>query len=185
MNFRIYVFLLVLILSSCRERANCHFMNAETSFFEGITGTYDLEEAIRCSESSKKPLFLFFSGYACVSDRSFEERIASNESILTLLSDEFVCCFLMVDDKTQLPKERQSNVNFNGKRVHVNTVGKKNAIYQAQKFQTNTQPFIALLSYDGKEVYSDMNFTTAENEFLPLLREAISLNMKYLSDKSF
>src|SRR5688500_16498071 len=85
---------------------------------------------------SRKPVILYFSGYACVNARKIEEEILVYAKNNTAINERVIVKF-MVDEKTPLPKNEKyfSHIAYDS----VSTVGKR-GIEMQQMFRRNDQP---------------------------------------------
>jgi thiol:disulfide interchange protein DsbD len=109
----------------------------------GLRGYFDLEQAQRCAKAENKPIFIDFTGHACVNCRKMEATVWSNPEVLRRLRDDYVVVALYVDDKTELPAAEQYTSKYDNKLK--STLGKKNADLQLTGFNVNAQPFYVLL----------------------------------------
>ena len=109
----------------------------------GLDGYFDLAQARRCAQAQGKPLFIDFTGHACVNCRKMEATVWSDPRVLQMLRRDFVVVALYVDDKTELP-EKEWYTSLRDQQVK-KTLGKQNADFQLTNFQGNAQPLYALL----------------------------------------
>ncbi|MBX7050970.1 MAG: thioredoxin family protein [Flavobacteriales bacterium] len=114
------------------------------------THNNQLEEAMRLAKEQNKPVFLDFTGWACVNCRKMEENVWPEPEVRHLLDSNFVMCSLYVDEKTELPVDQQFIYETaNGRKKRIQDVGDKWATLQTETFNNNSQPFYALLTPDG------------------------------------
>lgn len=112
---------------------------------------HSLEEGMAAAREQNKPLFIDFTGWACVNCRKMEDTVWPEDKVKPLLANEFVMVSLYVDEKLQLPKEEQFIYETrDGRKKQIKTVGNKWATLQTETFRNNSQPFYAILSPDGK-----------------------------------
>lgn len=109
----------------------------------GLQGYFDLEQAKRCALAQNKPLFIDFTGHACVNCREMEATVWSDPAVLKRLQQDYVVVALYVDDKAELPQNEWYVSAYDKKEKR--TLGKKNADYQITRFQNNAQPFYVLM----------------------------------------
>jgi thiol:disulfide interchange protein DsbD len=109
----------------------------------GLQGYFDLAQAQRCARAQNKPIFIDFTGHACVNCRKMEATVWSNPQVLQRLRENYVVVALYVDDKAELPATEQYTSSRDGKLK--TTLGKKNADFQLSGFNVNAQPFYVLL----------------------------------------
>ena len=100
------------------------------------------------SRSENKPIMLDFTGHGCVNCREMESDVLSNESIVQILKDKYVVVSLYVDDRTPLAEPYE--VEENGVKIMLETVGDKWAYLQRHKFGANAQPFYVLVDGNGE-----------------------------------
>jgi len=112
-----------------------------------LDGYFDLEQAKRVARQQHKPIFVDFTGHACVNCRKMEANVWADPQVLEKLRDKYVVVALYVDDKTELPE----NEWYTSKRDQQvkKTLGKQNADLQLSNFQGNAQPLYALLDPDA------------------------------------
>lgn len=109
----------------------------------GLPGYFDLEQARRCAQAQNKPIFIDFTGHACVNCRKMEATVWSDPQVLQRLQDDFVVVALYVDDKTELPEKEWYTSNYDHKLK--STLGKQNADLQVARYGVNAQPYYVLL----------------------------------------
>ncbi|MFD2036274.1 cytochrome c biogenesis protein CcdA [Belliella marina] len=114
---------------------------------------FDYEEGMEYARQVGKPVLIDFTGHACVNCRKMEASIWPDPQVLKLIRDEYVLIQLYVDDKTSLPEEEHYVSAFSGKKI--NSIGKKWSDVQAQKFNSNSQPYYVLMDPKGKKVLVD------------------------------
>lgn len=131
----------------------------------------DLKTGIEHAKKVNKPIILDFTGYACVNCRKMEEHIWPNHKIDNYLRNHFVLISLYVDDKKELPSEEQIEVNrVNGDVKTLKNYGHKWANYQTQFFNTNSQPYYALLNSDGTQILNKpVGYTPNEKKYINFL----------------
>jgi thiol:disulfide interchange protein len=112
-----------------------------------LNGYFDLEQAKRVARQQHKPLFVDFTGHACVNCRKMEATVWAEPKILEKLRNDYVVVALYVDDKTELP-ESEWYTSKRDQQVK-KTLGKQNADLQLSNFQGNAQPLYALLDPDA------------------------------------
>jgi thiol:disulfide interchange protein len=111
-----------------------------------LNGYFDLEQARRVARQQHKPIFIDFTGHACVNCRKMEATVWSNPQVLTQLRNDYVVVALYVDDKTELP-QKEWYTSAHDKQLKT-TLGKQNADLQITRFGFNAQPYYVLLDPD-------------------------------------
>ncbi|MEP1778989.1 cytochrome c biogenesis protein CcdA [Reichenbachiella sp.] len=115
----------------------------------------DLESGLAYAREKNKPVLLDFTGYACVNCRKMEEHVWSDKKVFDLINDDYVLISLYVDDKKELPESEQLEVDrIRGGKRKLKSYGHKWAHFQTKFFNTNSQPYYALLTSDGKQLLS-------------------------------
>jgi thiol:disulfide interchange protein len=110
----------------------------------------DLTEAMAAAKRENKPVFLDFTGWACVNCRKMEENVWPKATVTEILSRDYIMCSLYVDEKVELPLDQQiTYTTADGRTKQIRTVGNKWATLQTETFHNNSQPFYALLAPDS------------------------------------
>ncbi|MCI1186607.1 thioredoxin family protein [Hymenobacter sp. DH14] len=108
-----------------------------------LNGYFDLEQAKRVARLEHKPIFIDFTGHACVNCRKMEATVWSDPQVLAQLRNDYVVVALYVDDKTELP-QKEWYTSTHDKQLKT-TLGKQNADLQITRYGVNAQPFYILL----------------------------------------
>jgi thiol:disulfide interchange protein DsbD len=131
----------------------------------------DLETGIAYAKEVNKPIMLDFTGYACVNCRKMEEHVWPEPGVYSMLNDNYVLISLYVDDKTLLPEDQQKTVTQEGgKSRKLRTIGNKWSYLQTSYFRTNSQPYYALLSPDGKLLNKPVAYTPEASTYADFLK---------------
>ncbi len=109
----------------------------------GLDGYFDLEQAKRCAKAQNKPIFIDFTGHACVNCRKMEASVWSDPQVLKRLREDYVVVALYVDDKAALPAAEQY-VSPRDQQLKT-TLGKRNADIQITRYGFNAQPYYVVL----------------------------------------
>ncbi|MDO7846862.1 cytochrome c biogenesis protein CcdA [Hymenobacter sp. M29] len=112
-----------------------------------LNGYFDLEQAKRVARLEHKPIFIDFTGHACVNCRKMEATVWSDPQVLEQLRNDYVVVALYVDDKTELP-EKEWYTSAHDQQVK-KTLGKQNADLQITRYGFNAQPYYVLLDPDA------------------------------------
>lgn len=108
----------------------------------------DYESALKYAKLVHKPLFVDFTGNACVNCRLMESTVWVTPEVLPMLRDSVVIVSLYVDSKVELPKAEQKEVFWFGKQRTLETIGNKWAYFQSTKYGSSSQPQYVLLNHD-------------------------------------
>ena len=137
----------------------------------------DLKKGLAYAKKVNKPVMIDFTGLACVNCRKMEEHVWPSKRIDNYLRNDYVLISLYVDDKKELPKEEQIEVNrINGGARLLDNYGHKWAHFQTQFFQTNSQPYYVLLSPDGKQILNQpVGYTPNEQDYTAFLSCGLSV----------
>lgn len=116
----------------------------------------DLESGLEYAQKQNKPVLLDFTGYACVNCRKMEEHVWSNNKVYDYINKDYVLISLYVDDKKELPDSEKVEVErIQGGTRKLKNYGHKWAHFQTIFFYTNSQPYYALLTPDGKKLLNE------------------------------
>ena len=141
---------------------------------DGLQGYFDYDEGLACAKALNKPVFIDFTGHGCVNCRNMEAAVWVNPQVRKLLDEEFVLIALYVDDKTALPENELTSVEFGGKTRNIKTIGNKWSYYQASKFGSNSQPFYVLLDTDGNLLTAPHAYDLNVDNFLNFLNTGLN-----------
>ncbi|ALW85339.1 disulfide bond formation protein DsbD [Hymenobacter sedentarius] len=111
-----------------------------------LNGYFDLEQAKRCARQQHKPIFIDFTGHACVNCRKMEATVWSDPQVLERLRNDYVVVALYVDDKTELP-EKEWYTSARDQQLKT-TLGKQNADLQVTRYGFNAQPYYVIIDPD-------------------------------------
>ena len=107
----------------------------------------DYEEGMKKASEVGKPILIDFSGFGCVNCRKMENAVWTDPRVKGIIENDFVLITLMVDDKTRLPQNIE--IEENGRKRTLKTVGDKWSYLQRSKFGANAQPFYVILDNNG------------------------------------
>lgn len=138
----------------------------------GITVFTDYEEGFAYAKMVNKPVMLDFTGYACVNCRKMEMNVWSDAAVLKILKNDVVLISLYVDDKRELPKEKQFVSKSTGSQII--TVGDKWTDFVITKYKTNTQPYYVLTDLKEQNLNTPVSYTPEISEYKTWLQEGIS-----------
>tara|TARA_B110000305_G_C19465341_1_gene657461 strand:+ start:10206 stop:12281 length:2076 start_codon:yes stop_codon:yes gene_type:complete len=114
---------------------------------------HDYDKALAYAKKVNKPLFIDFTGKACVNCRKMEGNVWGKPGVIEVLRNEVVIVSLYVDDKTELPKEEHETVEYApGKFKNITQVGHKWSYFQASKYKKNTQPYYIMIGPNGEDL---------------------------------
>lgn len=131
----------------------------------------DLKEGLSYAQKVDKPVMIDFTGYGCANCRRMEEQIWPEPAVDALIRNDYVLISLYVDDKKELPKEEQVEVNkIDGGTRILKNYGHKWAYFQTEYFQANSQPYYVLLSSDGKTILNNpVGYTPKKKQYVSFL----------------
>jgi len=120
---------------------------------QNIMVFHDLEKAEAYAKEVHKPLFVDFTGHACVNCRKMEEKVWGEPGILEILRDKMVIVSLYVDEKTALPASEHKELEYApGKKMKITQVGDKWSYLQTTRYKSNTQPYYRLLGPKNEDL---------------------------------
>jgi len=124
----------------------------------------DYEQGMAFAKEQQKPVMIDFTGFGCVNCRKMEAAVWTNEDVARRLTQDYVLISLYVDDKTPLPQPIE--VEVNGQKRTLRTIGDKWSHLQATKFGANTQPFYVLLDEEGKPLGPSRSYDENIQEYI-------------------
>lgn len=126
----------------------------------GLNCFKDWDEGLAYAKEHNKPILLDFTGWACVNCRKMEENVWSETDVYNLINDNFVLISLYVDDRKELPSDKQFDFErADGNVKKIKTKGDKWATFQIVNFQTASQPYYLLLSPELEMLNTPKEYT--------------------------
>ncbi|MCP9761929.1 protein-disulfide reductase DsbD family protein [Lacihabitans soyangensis] len=132
----------------------------------GLYGFYDFDDAQAYAKEINKPILIDFTGYACANCRKMEENVWSKPEVLKRLKEDFVIASLYVDDKKELPKEKQYTSTYDDELK--TTVGDKNMDLEITKYNNNAQPYYVIVHPNGEKLLEPLGYSS-EADFIKFL----------------
>ncbi|MBL7941957.1 MAG: thioredoxin family protein, partial [Flavobacteriales bacterium] len=148
---------------------------------------HDYEKALARAKAENKPLFIDFTGYACVNCRKVEEHIWIDPKVLSILDKEVIVVSLHVDDRHEVPdslKETVSSQRRQGTRDIV-TWGDRWSVFQIETFVSNSQPYYCMVTPDETLLTKPIGYSPdlTVDKYEQWLRCGIDGFEKYIDEK--
>ena len=120
---------------------------------QGLNVFDDYDVALAYAKKVNKPLFVDFTGHNCVNCRKMEQSVWGEPGIIDVLKNDVVIASLHVDERKDLPKERQVVVEFSpGKKSKLKTTGDRWMYKQISEYKVTAQPFYVLQNVNGEDL---------------------------------
>lgn len=130
---------------------------------------YDLGMAY--ARQHGKPVMLDFTGYGCVNCRKMELAVWTDSKVSDLINNDYVLITLYVDNKTPLPEPIE--IEENGKKRTLRTLGDKWSYLQRVKFGANAQPFYVLVDNEGNPLNKSYSFDEDIPSYIEFLQTGL------------
>ena len=131
----------------------------------------DYETGMAAAKAAGKPVLIDFTGFGCVNCRKMEASVWTDPSVADKLTKDYVLISLYVDDKTPLPQPME--VEFNGEKRTLRTIGDKWSYLQASKFGANAQPFYVAVDNGGNPLTGSFGFKEDVSAYLDFLNKGL------------
>ena len=141
---------------------------AKSSTISNSNKVYNFKEALRLSEQSGKPIFLDFTGKACVNCREMEARVLSNSRVQQILSEHYIVLELYGDTRNPLPESEW--VKTSGGTL-LKTDGKVNSNLLLERYGVNAMPYYLLLDSKGTPLTAPRGYNLNVEEFIAYLQQ--------------
>ena len=138
----------------------------------GIIAFTDYEKGMAYAKEVGKPVFLDFTGHACVNCRKMEDHVWTDDKILSTMKNDVVLISLYVDDKKELPENEQYISETSGKKIK--TIGNKWSDFQIAKYQANAQPYYIILDHEGNSLNEPVGYTPDVDEYAAWIASGVS-----------
>ena len=143
------------------------------SVYTSSTGTLeadvvnDYAKALELSKEQHKPIFIDFTGWACVNCRKMEENVWTKPEVYNFIKKNFILVSLYVDDRKFLPgAQRFTYTTTTGAKKDIVSQGDKWATFETENFNQTTQPLYAILNNDEKLINNPIGYTPNVAEYL-------------------
>ncbi|MBS4012587.1 MAG: thioredoxin family protein [Bacteroidetes bacterium] len=139
----------------------------------GLLAFTDYEEGMEAARKAGKPVFLDFTGFGCSNCRKMEAAVWSDPRVLDRLKNNFVKISLYVDDRTMLPEDQWFVDKSGGREREIRRVGQKWSIFQAERYEINTQPYYLILDHNENSLVTPRGLNTNIEEYIEFLDEGL------------
>ena len=130
------------------------------------------EEGMAAAKATGKPVMLDFTGFGCVNCRKMEIAVWTDPTVADKLNKDYVLISLFVDDKT--PLDQPVEVEYNGKKRTLRTIGDKWSYLEEMKFGYLTQPLYVLVDNDGNPLARSFSYKEDVDDYLKFLGEGLN-----------
>jgi thiol:disulfide interchange protein DsbD len=122
---------------------------------------HDYTLALERAKREGKPLFIDFTGYACVNCRKMEEQVWVKEEVLSRLREKFVVVSLYVDDRKELPEDLKEvyTSQVTNKKRKIETYGDRWSTLQIETFNNNSQPWYCIVTPEEELLNKPTGYT--------------------------
>ncbi|MEG0517836.1 MAG: cytochrome c biogenesis protein CcdA [Bacteroidales bacterium] len=142
---------------------------------DGIPGFFDYHEALEYSAQVGKPVFIDYTGAACVNCREMESRVFSDPKIKNMLNNDFVFVSIYGDVKTEVAQADWVTLP-NGKVLK--GLGKINTNLIMGKYKVNAMPYYIIVDAQGNEVVEPRGYNLDQGAFVEFLNGALAAYKK-------
>jgi thiol:disulfide interchange protein DsbD len=131
----------------------------------------DFEQGMAAAKAEHKPVIIDFTGFGCVNCRKMEAAVWSDPQVADILNNRYILISLYVDDKT--PLAAPVEVEENGQKRTLRTVGDKWSYLQRVKFGANAQPFYVLLNEEGHPLAGSRSYDEDIQGYIEFLNKGL------------
>ena len=131
----------------------------------------DFEQGMAAAKAEHKPVIIDFTGFGCVNCRKMEAAVWSDPQVADILNNKYILISLYVDDKTPLAEPVE--VEENGQKRTLRTVGDKWSYLQRVKFGANAQPFYVLLNEEGHPLAGSRSYDEDIQGYIDFLNKGL------------
>ena len=133
----------------------------------------DYEQGMAAAKAEHKPVIIDFTGFGCVNCRKMEAAVWSAPQVADILNNKYILISLYVDDKT--PLATPIEVEENGQKRTLRTVGDKWSYLQRVKFGANAQPFYVLLNEEGHPLAGSRSYDEDIQGYIDFLNKGLDI----------
>ena len=132
----------------------------------------DYELGMAAAKAEHKPVIIDFTGFGCVNCRKMEAAVWSDPQVADILNNKYILISLYVDEKT--PLATPIEVEENGQKRTLRTVGDKWSYLQRVKFGANAQPFYVLLNEEGHPLAGSRSYDEDIQGYIDFLNKGLA-----------
>jgi len=137
-----------------------------------IVAFNDYDKGLAYAKKVNKPVFIDFTGKACVNCRKMEQNVWVKDKVLALLKNDVVLISLYVDDKKPLPEGEIVDSKLKpGKKLRY--IGQKWSELQTIRYKTNSQPFYVLMNHQEEDLNTPVGYTPNVDIYYNWLKKGI------------
>lgn len=129
------------------------------------------EEGMAAAAAQGKPVLIDFTGFGCVNCRKMEAAVWTDPQVADKLTKDYVLISLYVDDKKPLPEPIE--IEENGQKRKLRTVGDKWSYLQRHKFGANAQPFYVTLDNNGNPLGKSYSYDEDIQKYMDFLNQGL------------
>lgn len=129
----------------------------------------DYESALAYAKEVHKPLMIDFTGHACANCRKMEDNVWVEPEIRNILANDLVIVSLFVDDRKELSKAEQKEVQWGSDKVTLETEGMKWGFMQLSKYKISSQPYYVIVN-DDESLLSNSGIGYDTGKDLPVFK---------------
>jgi len=129
----------------------------------------DYESALAYAKEVHKPLMVDFTGHACANCRKMEDNVWVEPDIKSILANDVVIVSLFVDDRKELAKAEQKEVQWGTDKVTLETEGMKWGFMQLSKYKISSQPYYVIVN-DDESLLSNSGIGYDTGKDLPVFK---------------
>ena len=148
---------------------NTQDFNLNTKTVEAKYTNY--EEGMAAAKAQGKPVLIDFTGFGCVNCRKMEAAVWTDARVSDKLTKDYVLISLFVDDKTPLAQPME--IELNGQKRTLRTIGDKWSYLQSSKFGANAQPFYVAVDNQGNPLTGSYSYKEDIPAYLEVLDKGL------------
>jgi thioredoxin-related protein len=145
-------------------------IRSDSAMGEGMSGYYDYSQALERSEKVGKPVFLYFTGKACIDCRKMEAKVFSDARVQKILRERYLLLVMYADVRYDL-REDNWVITPNGKILK--SVGKINTNILITKYGVTEMPCCLLLDSKGNTILPPRGYDLNINAFIKYLERGL------------
>ena len=161
-------------VSAFAPPVNTQDFNLNTKIVEAKYTNY--EEGMAAAKAQGKPVLVDFTGFGCVNCRKMEASVWTDPQVADKLTTDYILIPRFVGDTTKLAEPIE--VEQNGQKRTLRTVGDKWSYLQSTKFGANAQPFYVAVDADGNPLTGSFSFKEDVPAYLDFLNKGLEAARK-------
>jgi thiol:disulfide interchange protein DsbD len=144
-------------LNYCESDEECNYERFFDYIPNDVNICFNLKEALIAGNNENKPVLIVFTGFGCKSTRNIDWKPIKENGLERFVKHNFIICYLIVDDRTELNNIDKTIKDSNGKVIR--SVGNCYSDLQMKRYNNNSQPFYCIVDSEFNDLVVPVEYS--------------------------